>query len=71
MNMVYLFFSEIFSDLIMKLLAYRFCMQFLSHLLLARCDIGVQLSVRPSIICVESRKFTSSLGINLISLQQW
>ena len=48
---------------------------FLSHLRLARCDIGVQLSVRPfvrpSTICVESRKFTSSLGINFISLQQW
>ena len=43
----------------------------LSHLLLAKCDIGVQLSVRPSTICVESRKFTSSLGINFISLQQW
>ena len=28
-------------------------------------------SVRPSTICVESRKFTSSLGINFISLQQW
>ena len=27
--------------------------------------------VRPSTICVESRKFMSSLGINYISLQQW
>ena len=32
---------------------------------------SVRPSVRPSTICVESRKFTSSLGINFISLQQW
>ena len=31
----------------------------------------VRPSVRPSTICVESRKFTSRLGINFISLQQW
>ena len=49
--------------------------RFLVVLRLARCEIGVQLSVRPfvrpSTICVEFRKFTSSLGINFIFLQQW
>ena len=30
-----------------------------------------RLFVRPSTICVESRKLTSSLGMNFISLQQW
>ena len=52
---------------------------FLSHLLLARCDINrgstfrpfVRSFVRPSVRPSVRPQFASSLGINFISLQQW
>ena len=43
-------------------------MWFLSHLLIAGCDIGVQISVRPSVLpFVPSSTFTSKLGFLYIS----
>ena len=119
----YIFFVHV-NCFVCFFASYMHLITLLSHLLIARCDIGVQLSVRsfsPSVhnscqgallcssdswkyetlhsnypwhtlqagtltrcpwpsfhaqltlsnICVESRKFTSSLEKKFISLQQW